>query len=45
MKMGIQWDCSKIKSENEPNILELDIAIAVGQITTYLVLIPYFLHT
>lgn len=35
----------KLSQKNEPNVLELGTAIAVGQIITSLVLIPYFLHT
>jgi len=30
--------------KNEPNVLELGIAIATGQIVTSLVLVPYFLY-
>jgi len=34
----------KLSQKNETNVLELGIAIAVGQIVTSLVLVPYFLH-
>ena len=34
----------KLGQRNEPNVLELGIAIAVGQIVTSIVLVPYFLH-
>ncbi|MBA3061832.1 MAG: folate family ECF transporter S component [Atribacteria sp.] len=35
----------KLSQKNEPNVLELGIAIAVGQTITSLILVPYFLHT
>ncbi|MBA7549202.1 hypothetical protein ES705_41678 [subsurface metagenome] len=34
----------KLNQKNEPNVLELGIAIAVGQTITSLILVPYFLH-
>ncbi|MBA7552506.1 Folate transporter FolT [subsurface metagenome] len=34
----------KLSQKNEPNVLELGIAIAAGQIVTSIVLVPYFLH-
>ncbi|MDD5016244.1 MAG: folate family ECF transporter S component [Atribacterota bacterium] len=34
----------KLGQRDEPNVLELGIAIAVGQVVTSLVLVPYFLH-
>jgi len=34
----------KLSQKNETNVLELGIAIAVGQTITSLVLVPYFLH-
>lgn len=34
----------KLSQRDEPNVLELGIAIAVGQIVTSIVLVPYFLH-
>ena len=34
----------KLGQRDEPNVLELGIAIAVGQIVTSIVLVPYFLH-
>ncbi len=34
----------KLSQKNEPNVLELGIAIAAGQTITSLILVPYFLH-
>ena len=34
----------KLSQKNEINVLELGIAIAVGQTITSLILVPYFLH-
>jgi len=34
----------KLSQKDEPNVLELGIAITVGQTITSLILVPYFLH-
>jgi len=34
----------KLSQKNEPNVLELGVAITAGQIITSLILVPYFLH-
>ena len=33
-----------LMKKNEPNVFDLGIAIAVGQVITSIILIPYFLH-
>ena len=34
----------KLSQKDEPNVLQLGIAIATGQIITSIILVPYFLH-
>jgi ECF transporter S component (folate family) len=33
-----------LRKKEEPNVLQLGIAIAIGRIITSIILVPYFLH-